>query len=71
MVAAQYFNGQRGNKIDVIYGSVTSGNRWIFLKLEDQTLSLDLEAYTIPPINLFAWHIGLDNPGLVCDCDLA
>jgi len=33
-----------------IYGSVTSGNLWTFLKLEAQTLTLDLTEYLIPPV---------------------
>jgi len=51
MVAAQKFNEMRHNFIEVIYGCVTTGNRWIFLKLQDQNLSLDLEEYIIPPVN--------------------
>jgi hypothetical protein len=51
MVAAQRFNRSENNPIQVIYGSVTSGNRWLFLKLEDQTLTFDLEEYFIPPVD--------------------
>lgn len=59
MVAAQRFNLNRQNAIDVIYGCVTSGNRWIFLQLKEQTLTIDLEEYVIPPVgwllNALAW----------------
>jgi hypothetical protein len=51
MVAAQRFNLARENAINVIYGSVTSGNRWIFLQLKEQTLTIDLEEYVVPPID--------------------
>ena len=51
MVAAQRFNLARENAINVIYGSVTSGNRWIFLQLKEQTLTIDLEEYVVLPIN--------------------
>jgi hypothetical protein len=33
MVAARQFNQQEGTEIPVIYGIVTSGNQWKFLKL--------------------------------------
>ncbi|MEI6327854.1 MAG: hypothetical protein WCP16_01390 [Pseudanabaena sp. ELA645] len=59
MVAAQRFNWHRENAIDIIYGCVTSGNRWIFLELKDQTLTIDLEEYVVPPVdwllNALAW----------------
>lgn len=51
MVAAQRFNQQQENDITTIYGSVTSGNRWMFLKLVDQVLTLDLQEYLIPPVD--------------------
>ena len=59
MVAAQRFNSHRENTIDIVYGCVTSGNRWIFLQLKDQTLTIDLEEYVVPPVdwllNVLAW----------------
>jgi hypothetical protein len=51
MVAAQRFNLARENAINVIYGSVTSGNRWTFLQLKEQTLTIDLEEYVVLPID--------------------
>jgi len=51
MVAAQRFNASRKNAIDIIYGCVTSGNRWLFLQLKEQNLTIDLEEYVIPPVN--------------------
>ena len=47
MVAAQRFNAQRGNDIPRIYGGITSGIDWLFLKLEGQKLQIDMAAYTI------------------------
>ncbi len=59
MVAAQRFNLNRGNTIDTIFGCVTSGNRWIFLQLKEQNLTIDLEEYVVPPVdwllNALAW----------------
>jgi hypothetical protein len=51
MVAAQRFNLARENAINVIYGSVTSGNRWIFLQLKEQTLTIDLDEYVVLPVD--------------------
>jgi hypothetical protein len=50
MVAAQKFNENNNNTISSIYGIVTSGKLWKFLKLEEQTVMIDLEEYSIPPI---------------------
>ena len=47
MVAAQRFNAEAGNDIRCIYGATTSGTEWLFLKLEGQTLSVDLGTYHI------------------------
>ena len=47
MVAAQRFNAEAGNDIPCIYGAITSGTEWLFLKLEGQTLSIDLTVYPI------------------------
>jgi len=52
MVAAQRFNHSKGKDIPTIYGSVTSGNLWTFLKLEGQTVTIDLTDHVIPPIDV-------------------
>jgi hypothetical protein len=52
MMAAQRFNQAKGKDIPTIYGSVTSGNLWTFLKLEGQTVTIDLTDYLIPPIDV-------------------
>jgi hypothetical protein len=49
MVAAQCFNQREGQAIDVIYGAVTTGEIWKFLKLSDRTVSIDLTDYYISP----------------------
>ncbi|MGD1712802.1 hypothetical protein [Dapis sp. BLCC M172] len=41
MVAAQRFNQQKQQPISTIYGTVTSGIVWRFLKLEEQTVTID------------------------------
>ena len=51
MVAAQRFNQRKHQPIATIYGTVTSGTVWRFLKLEDQCVSIDLTDYPLPPAN--------------------
>ncbi len=50
MVAAQRFNQQKQQPISTIYGTVTSGTVWRFLKLEEQTVTVDLTDYPLPPV---------------------
>ena len=47
MVAAQYFNAEKGNDIPRIYGATTSGADWRFLKLEGKKLYIDMSVYQI------------------------
>jgi len=58
MIAAQIFNAQSKGKltenmtdINVIYGVVTTGSIWQFLKLKEKTLSIDLQEYYLKDIN--------------------
>jgi hypothetical protein len=51
MIAAQKFNAANEILIPTIYGSVTSGTAWRLMKLEDQTLTIDLSDYAIPPVD--------------------
>jgi len=52
MVAAQQFNLQESNVTPVIYGIVTSGTVWKFLKLEQSQVFIDFEEYYIKDINI-------------------
>jgi len=47
MVAAQIFNQREEHPIPSIYGAVTNGTGWIFLKLVDAQVSIDLKEYSI------------------------
>lgn len=47
MLAAQRFNTDKSNEISRIYGATTSGTDWRFLKLEGQSLHIDIEPYQI------------------------
>ncbi|AUT02731.1 hypothetical protein CLI64_21310 [Nostoc sp. CENA543] len=50
MVAAQIFNERSGNAIKSIYGAVTIGTIWQFMKLESNVISIDLQEYYIKDI---------------------
>jgi len=50
MVAMQKFNEAKGKPIPVVYGSVSNGTQWRFLKLEAKTVSLDLNDYALVPL---------------------
>ena len=50
MVAAQIFNQAKEKSINTIYGCITSGTQWRFLKLEAQTVTIDLTDYPLPPV---------------------
>ncbi|OUL28715.1 hypothetical protein BV372_24555 [Nostoc sp. T09] len=50
MVAAQLFNEKNQNQIKAIYGAVTIGTIWQFLKLEGNIISIDLSEYYIKDI---------------------
>jgi len=50
MVAAQKFNEINNIPIATVYGSVSSGTVWRFLKLESKTLTIDLNDYPVPPV---------------------
>ncbi|NET61794.1 MAG: hypothetical protein F6K47_38455 [Symploca sp. SIO2E6] len=47
MVAARLFNEREENNISTIYGIVTTGQVWKFLKLQDDVASIDVEDYYI------------------------
>ena len=61
MVAAQRFNEANNNPIPTIYGSVTSGTAWRFMKLEGQIVTIDVRDYPFPPVetilSMLAWMV--------------
>jgi hypothetical protein len=64
MIAAQIFNEREGSAIEGIYGSVTTGEIWKFLKLVGSVASIDLsDYYIVRDVNKILgilWHgIGL------------
>ncbi|WP_293330201.1 hypothetical protein [Microcoleus sp. CAWBG58] len=61
MVAAQRFNEINNNSIPIIYGSVTSGTAWRFMKLEGQVVTIDVSDYPFPPVetilSMLVWMV--------------
>lgn len=50
MLAARIFNEREGNNMSTIYGTVTSGTNWRFLKLEGDIVKIDLDEYYLSDI---------------------
>lgn len=50
MVAARVFNDREGEGPSVIYGAVTMGTHWRFLRLDGESVSLDRRGYEIGEI---------------------
>ncbi len=61
MIAAQKFNAASNQIISTIYGCVTTGTRWQFLKLTGKTLTIDVTEYSLNPLDrilgIFKWMI--------------
>ena len=47
MVAASLLNEKAGSPVDMVFGVVTTGGDWRFLRLEGATVTLDLREYYI------------------------
>ena len=62
MVAAQIYNHAEEKEISIIYGSVTSGKLWQFLKLEGNDVTIDINEYSVMPIQkilgILEWILG-------------
>lgn len=50
MVAAQRFNHSKGQMIPYVYGCISNGTQWRFLRLDDKLLTIDLTDYPLPPV---------------------
>jgi len=51
MIAAQRFNQQQNREIPYIYGCISNGTQWRFLRLADRQLTIDLNDYPLPPVD--------------------
>jgi hypothetical protein len=50
MLAARMFNEREGRPIATVYGAVTTGDAWRFMKLTDDALVVDAETYFLTQI---------------------
>lgn len=66
MIAAQIFNQSEGKEISTIYGCVTSGKLWQFLKIEGKDVTIDSNEYRVSPVagilGILKWILS-DNQG--------
>lgn len=62
MYGAKIFNDKANNSIPVIYGCVTNANEWLFLKLENNTIFVDKDRYSIRQLSqlLGIWQFIID-----------
>ncbi len=51
MVAAQIFNEREGNAIPAVYGCVTNGESWQFLRLIGKALEIDKQRYFLAKLD--------------------
>lgn len=53
--------------VTTVYGTVTSGTVWIFLKLDEKTVTIDLTEYSVNPIEkllgFLVWMVGKRQAG--------
>lgn len=45
MIGSQIYNKKNNKEVDIIYGCVTTGDEWKFLKLENEFLTVDQNLY--------------------------
>lgn len=63
MVAAQKFNQNAGELPSAVYGCVTSGLLWRFLKLETNQMTVDMKDYSLEPVaDLLGKLVWMCNP---------
>jgi hypothetical protein len=51
MIAAQKFNSANSQEMPTIYGSITTGTQWQFLKLTGKYLTIDVNEYSLDPLD--------------------
>lgn len=52
MYAAQIFNQRQENDVGAVYGSVTTGTNWKFLKLVEKIVQIDVQEYFLNDLGL-------------------
>ncbi len=66
MVAAQRFNAAAGTPVGIIYGCVTTGSNWRFLRLTGTHLEVDVDEYLVSNpdrvLGVLLFCCGVTNP---------
>lgn len=66
MIAARLFNEHEGQAISVLYGAVTTGSIWKFLRLEDQTVLIEQREHYLDNLGkilgILLNMVGADSP---------
>jgi hypothetical protein len=63
MIAAKIFNEREGKEVESIFGVVTNGNQWKFLKLNKDVIYIDLnDYYIISPEKIMGILISMVKP---------
>jgi hypothetical protein len=57
MLGARVYNEQDGHPVPVLYGCVTTGESWQFLKLESSSLSLHPDRFSLKEIGSILWFL--------------
>jgi len=61
LIGAKIYNEKKGVNLDVIYGCVTTGNEWLFMRLENETIQINTKVYFLSEIEkvlgIFQWII--------------
>lgn len=57
MFAAQLFNQRQANPISVIYGGITTGSVWRFLRLQSRTVTIGLNEVYLTPLEILLGHL--------------
>jgi type I site-specific restriction endonuclease len=62
MYAARIFNDRNGENTPFIYGVVTNGYEWLFLRLENEQVIIDMDRHTLQnlPKLLGVWQTVID-----------
>ena len=72
MIAAQRFNHSRQPEVPTVYGCVTNGQGWRFLRLTDATLDIDMTQYLIAnPDRILRRHPELRRAGPGAGCGVS
>jgi len=51
MIASKIFNEKKGMDLDVIYGCVTTGDAWQFMKYVDNEILIDIRKYYLGDVS--------------------